>query len=108
MKHSYSFFGKKSLRTIAIVGSSMTVAFILGVRTAGDVQPVVGETRAGGAVILGDLNGNGIVDIDDAKKALELVKGLRTPLPQELAADPDQNFTITIDDVLSILNSIKK
>ncbi len=108
MKHSYSFFGKKSLKTIAIVTSSMTVAFILGIQTAGDVRPIVGEIRAGGTVLLGDLNGNSSIDMDDALQALDIVKGIRSPTPQELAADPDQNFVITVEDILAILDSMKK
>lgn len=107
MKHSYSFFGRKSLRTISIVGSSMTVAFILGIGTAGEVHPVVSETRAGGAVLLGDLSGNGTIDMDDVKIALELSKGTRTPTPKELAADPNQDFVITLDDAMSILEKLK-
>ncbi len=106
MRHRYSFFGKKSMKTIAIVGSSMTVAFILGIQTAGDVQPIVGEIRAGGTVLLGDMNGNSTIDPDDARIAIELTKGLRTPTPEELAADPDQNFVITIEDVSAILDSM--
>ena len=107
MPHAYSFFGRKSLRTFAIVTSSMTVAFILGVETAGDVQPVVNETRAGGAVLEGDLNGNGIVDLADLHLALQLARGDRTPKPRELAADPNQDFRFTIDDALLILQKLE-
>lgn len=108
MKHRYSFFGKKSLKTLAIVTGSMTTAFVLGIQTAGDVRPIVGEIRAGGTVLLGDLNGNNTIDREDAQKALEILKGLRTPTPQELAADPDQNFEITVEDILAILDSMEK
>ena len=107
MKHAYSFFGPKSLRTLAIVISSMTVAFVLGVETSGDVQPVVNQTRAGGAVLEGDINGNGVLDIDDAVLVLELARGDRTPQPKELAADPNQDFSFTISDAIQILKTLE-
>lgn len=108
MKHRYSFFGKKSLKTIGIVAGSMTVAFILGIETAGDLQPVVHETRADNEVVRGDMNGNGSIDEDDVRIALELANGARTPTPAELEADPDQSFSITFDDVTAILDAMKK
>ncbi len=108
MSHSYSFFGRKSMKTIAIVASSMTVAFILGIETAGDVQPVVNETRAGGTVLQGDLNANGKLDLADVRIALELARGQRTPTPAELSADPNQDFIITTDDALAILDAMKQ
>lgn len=107
MKHSYSFFGKKSGKTIAIVASSMTVAFILGIETAGDVKPVVTETRAGNAVLRGDMNGDGTLDLSDVRIALELAEGKRSPTPDELAADPNQDFVITKDDVTAIADAIE-
>ncbi len=107
MKHSYSFFRRKSLRTILIVASSMSLAFVLGIETAGDVQPVINETRAGNMVLDGDLNGNGILDVNDAHIALELAQNYRTPTPQELAADPNQDFRFTVEDAIKILEKLE-
>ncbi len=107
MHHSYSFFKRKSLRTISIVSGSMAFAFIVGIQTANDVHPVISETRAGGAVVLGDLNGSGAVDTDDVRIAVELSKGVRTPTPEELSADPNQDFVITSEDALSILEILE-
>jgi hypothetical protein len=83
-------------------------AFLLGIETAGDIQPVVNRTMAGNAVLEGDMNGNGILDVDDVKITLELAKGYRTPAPQELAADPDHDYVITVEDALTILDTLKR
>ena len=74
MQHPYSLFRRKSLKTIAIVVSSMTVAFLLGIKTAGDVQPVINPTRADSTVVDGDLNGNGVLDMEDADLALKVLQ----------------------------------
>ncbi len=107
MRHAYSFFGRKSLRTIAIVAGSMAIAFIVGIETASDIQPVVRSTNAGGSVLRGDLNGNGALDLSDLRIALELARGDRTPSPKELSADPDQNFQFTIADAISIVSDME-
>jgi hypothetical protein len=96
------------LRTIAIVGVSMFGAFLLGVETAGDIQPMVHSTMAGNAVVEGDFNGNGVQDVDDVKIALELAKGYRTPTPHELAADPNHDYVITVDDAMAVLDILER
>ena len=85
----------------------MAVAFVLGVETAGDVQPVVHETQAGGTVLEGDLDGNGALELSDLRIALELARGDRSPAPKELAADPDQDFRFTMEDALLILQKLE-
>lgn len=107
MKHRYSIFGKKSIRTLAIILTSVTAAFALGVQTAGDFHPVA-TTEADGTVADGDFNQNGYVDIRDARIAVELASGYRSPTPDELAADPNGDFTITTDDVLTILERLER
>ncbi len=107
MKHSFAFFRRKSLRTILIVASSMSLAFVLGIETAGDMQPVINETSAVNMVLDGDLNGSGILDVNDARIALELAQNYRTPTPHELAADPNQDFNFTVEDAISILEKLE-
>ncbi|MSR67464.1 hypothetical protein EXS65_01380 [Candidatus Peribacteria bacterium] len=85
----------------------MTVAFVVGIQTANNVHPVISETRAGGAVVLGDMNGSGVIDIADVQIAVELSNGARTPTPSELSADPNQDFVITSEDALSILEMLE-
>ncbi len=108
MKKSYSFFGRRSLRTIAIVVGSMSLAFAVGIQTAGDVKPVVSPIHAGGAALDGDLNGNGMLDIGDARAAMEIANGYRSPTPDELASDPNHDLQINGDDVLSILDRLER
>ncbi len=102
MKHTYSLFGRKSLRTIAIIVSSVTAAFALGIQTAGDFRSVT-PTLADRSDTAGDFNGNGYLDIQDARIALELARGYRSPTPDELSVDPNRDYSITTEDVLSIL-----
>ncbi len=107
MKHPYSVFGKKSLKTIVIVLASVTAAFIVGIQTAGDFRSVA-TIQADGTDLAGDFNANGNLDIQDARIALELASGYRSPTPQELSADPDRDFSITTQDVFSILERLER
>lgn len=107
-KNPYHFFARRTLKTIAIVLSSMTTAFIIGVETAGDVQPIVAPTKAGGSVLEGDFDGNGTLDTTDVKIALDIIQGNRTATPYELEADPNQDFHITMDDVTVMLEEIER
>lgn len=107
MKHTYSLFRRKSLRTVLTVVGSMSVAFLLGIKTAGDFEPVVNSTMADANVLAGDMNGNGQVDIDDVRITLEIANGYRTPTPKELAADPNRDYRITADDAMMILEQLK-
>ncbi|MDD5055035.1 MAG: hypothetical protein PHZ00_02080 [Candidatus Peribacteraceae bacterium] len=106
MLHPYSLFRRKSLRTISILVTSMTAAFVLGIKTAGDVQPVIDATQADSAIIEGDMNGNGMLDADDAALALQVSLGYVAVTPSMLDADPNHDFHITADDALTILGMI--
>ena len=86
----------------------MSVAFALGIETAGDVQPVILPTRADASVLAGDLNGNGKLDLDDVHTALEIADGYRTPTPSELAADPNRDYQITTGDAMAILEQLQR
>ncbi len=108
MKHPYSLFRRKSLRSVLVVAGSMSVAFALGIETAGDVQPVILPTRADANVLSGDFNANGQLDLDDVHTALEIADGYRTPTPQELAADPNRDYQITTEDAMSILEQLQR
>lgn len=99
------FLARPSLRTIGIVLGSMTAAFVLGVETAGDV-PQIPTTNASDSAVHGDLSGNGILGPEDARIALEIAQGYRSPTPDELAADPNRDFHITFEDAASILDML--
>lgn len=107
MQHPYSLLRRKSLKTIAIVVTSMTAAFVLGIKTAGDVQPVINPTRADSAVIDGDLNRNGVLDTEDAALALKIALGYIPVTPQMLEADPNHDLHITVEDAIDILDRLK-
>lgn len=107
MKHKYSIFGKKSWKTISIIVTSVTAAFILGIQTAGDFRPV-DSTQADGTVVTGDFNANGHLDVQDARIALEIASGYRTALPSELAVDTNRDYSITVEDVLWILEQLER
>lgn len=85
----------------------MTVAFAIGIQTAGDVHPIVEPTRAG-IRLSGDLNGNDILDTGDARMALEIARGYREATTEELEADTNQDFRITVEDVAAILEAIER
>lgn len=103
-----NFLRRISRKSAIILIGSMTTAFVIGIQTAGDVRPVVDSTRADGAYLKGDLNGNGQLDIGDARAALEIAQGYRTATPEELAADPNGDFLITGEDVLFILGVLER
>ena len=108
MAHKHSFFSLSPtlvLRRAAIILLSMGLSFAIGIKTAGDFHPI-GSTQAGALVIAGDLNGNGRVDADDARRALEISEGLRIASESELAADPSRDLHITPQDALLILQKI--
>jgi hypothetical protein len=69
---------------------------------------MVSATHAGDSIISGDFNGNGFLDINDVKIALELAQGYRTPTPSELSVDPNQDFTITIDDAMTMIDTLER
>ena len=105
--HPYSIFKKKSLRTIGIVAGSMSLAFFLGIETAGEVQPIISATNASDTVIAGDMDQSGTVDLEDLKIVLEIARGLRLPIPAELAADPNRDFNVTFEDAMFVMDMIK-
>lgn len=92
---------------MVIIASSVTTAFALGIQTAGDFATVE-STQADASQYTGDFNGNGNLDVQDARIALELAQGFRTPTPDDLSADPNNDFVITFDDVLSILERLER
>ncbi len=85
----------------------MALAFVLGVETAGDVQPLVEYTRAGGRVS-GDMNGDGMVGVADARIALDIALGYRAATAAELEADVNNDLQITVQDVAAILEAVDR
>lgn len=92
--------------SLGVVGMTIGVvigAFILGIHTAGDVAPIVPSIEADGLVLEGDMNGNNVIDADDALIAFAIARGDHIATPHQLLADPTANGHITFDDVRMIL-----
>lgn len=108
MKKHISFFQRRSVRCVGIIAGSMLIAFVVGVQTAGDVQPIVNSTQANSSLVPGDFNANGTLEIADARIALEIASGYRTSTPDELEADPNGDFHITVEDAMAILEHLER
>ncbi len=106
--HTYfTTFSAQTIRRAGLVLGCMSVAFAVGIQTAGDVHPLVEPTRAG-IRLSGDMDGNDMVTPADARLALEIARGYRNATPEELEADTNQDFRITIEDVAAILEIVER
>jgi hypothetical protein len=91
---------------VLLVGCALIVsAFAVGVQTAGDIQPIA-LIEAGSNELPGDLDGSGIVDLQDAILILEIAQGYRELQPEHLRRDPSGDGVLTVDDALRILHSL--
>lgn len=54
----------------------------------------------------GDVNGDGSVNEHDVIVILEVAQGYRTATPDELAADPNANGVLAIDDAIRVLRTM--
>jgi Dockerin type I domain len=114
MQHKYFFFSRQNLRTwkamstIAMTAVCMSIAFGVGIQTAGELRETVlgPTTKADDTRIAGDINNDNFVDTLDVELILETAKGYREPTSDELAGDPNGDLHLTIDDALAVLRSI--
>lgn len=90
---------------IGLALGCVTVAFVLGIKSAGEYESI-GMTNAEGSAIAGDFNADSRVSIEDAITALEIAQGYATPTIDQLKADMNGDFVITVDDALAILRSL--
>lgn len=81
-------------------------SFGIGMHTAGDVSTVPSSSATEG--LAGDVTGDGLVDVQDAIRILELSQGYGEPTIGELRADPNGNGSLTVDDALRILRSLPR
>ncbi len=96
----------KMFRTVGAGALSVIAAFTVGLRTAGDVEPI-GPIQANELeMAAGDLNGDGTLDEADVTTALELSEGYMVATPAQLKADPNRDGVITTADALAILQMI--
>lgn len=83
----------------------MAASFAIGIQSAGEVQPI-SLIEAGSPSRVGDVDGNGIVDVQDAIQILEVVQGYRSATPDQLLADPNGDGALDLDDALRILRTL--
>ncbi len=58
------------------------------------------------SVIKGDINGSGIVDVDDMNAAINIILGIKTAVDYPGNADLDSSGIVDVDDVNHIINII--
>ena len=97
---------RKQIPLLELSAVCIATSFSVGMRTAGNVQPFA-LIEAGSTDIAGDIDGNGILSIDDAVIILEVVQGYRPATPASLKADPNEDGVLTVDDALHILANVQ-
>lgn len=95
-----------SFGALCVIGS-----FVLGVQTAGDVQPFArSEAESieamGESDLAGDIDGNGVVAVEDVIRILEIVQGYTDPTVRELSRDPNGDGRLEVSDALRILRTL--
>lgn len=101
----YPHFVRRNMKMLAIGSACIVSSFFIGTQTAGDVQPV-SLIEAGGTSLSGDVDGNGVVDVQDAVVILEVAQGYSDATAAELRADPNGDGQLTVDDALRILEAL--
>lgn len=110
MKTLNSFLTGYAFRTFALGAFCAIGAFAVGVETAGEVHPFAKSEAAIQNIvsdfgpIMGDANGNGMLDPADAYVVFRATEGLIVPSEKEvLRGDMDGDGLLTHNDLSSIL-----
>src|SRR3989338_4288903 len=85
-----------SFGALCVLGS-----FIIGVQTAGEVQPFThseaeGIEAAHESDLAGDIDGNGMVAVEDVIRILEIVQGYSEPTLRELSRDTNGDSRLEV------------
>jgi len=105
MHIKYPHFLRRDLRMLALATLSVAGSFAVGIQTVGEVQPIR-LIEAGSAELAGDVDGNGVKDVQDAMIILEIAQGYRTATPELLRLDPNGDGRMTVDDALAVLSEV--
>lgn len=99
---------KRTYRLTILASAALctTLAFTLGVQTAGDVRTFE-HTTATGQFPTGDIDQNGFVGLGDVRMILEMEKGYLEPTPEQLRLDPNQDGELNLDDALRLLYDLE-
>jgi hypothetical protein len=98
--------------TIALGALCTLGAFVIGIRTSGDVKPfgtseAALEASLTGGPVEGDVNDNNILDVQDAIIILEFAQKLETPTQDDIVrGDTDGDFVLTVKDALTVLHGV--
>lgn len=100
----------RNLRLMTLATLCIAGAFVTGIRSAGEVHPF-DATQAQQANLLrqvsdGDVDGNGVTNIDDAIALLTIIQKEAVQTEQALHGDMDGNGSLTLDDVLQLLTLV--
>jgi hypothetical protein len=87
--------------------AAVSIAFTLGVKSAGELH-TVSPMKAVGEAVRGDYSGDGVLAIDDAIIALELSMHQRDVTDDDLAIDWNNDGNVTADDALGILQTLSR
>ena len=96
---------RQVLRALLFGSLCLATSFAVGIQTAGEVQPIA-LIEAGSPVSAGDMDGNGMVTVQDAIAILEIARGYAVPTPEQLLSDPNGDGALTVDDALRILRAL--
>lgn len=95
----------RTILTLAPLGTLAVIAsFGLGMQTAGDLRAI--DSSSATETLRGDVTGDGTVDARDATLILEISQGYRDATPTELAADPNGNGALSVDDAIRVLRTL--
>lgn len=105
MHIKYPHYVRRNIKLLTLSLVCLVSSFTLGIQTAGDVTPFQ-LIEAGGAQARGDVDGNGVVNVEDVVLILEVFEGYKTASPEQLRADPNGDGIFDVTDALSILSTL--
>lgn len=101
---------RRNFNVVLLAASCLSCSFLLGIKTAGEVQPfqrIEAQANSRQNVMLrGDANGDGVVSVADALTYVDVLSGVHVVTPQMLASDTDGDGTITFDDLRFVLQHL--
>jgi hypothetical protein len=104
MSHTPTRSYRNLLTLVPLALIAGAASFGIGVQTSDQLRTIQGSAAT--EAPRGDVTGDGMVDARDAAIILEIAQGYRKATPSELAADPNSNGQLTVDDAIRVLRSI--
>jgi len=109
------FLSAHTAKLVGFAAACIMGSFLVGIRSAGEVQPFDAlrastfeqANQAPAETPRGDIDGDGLVSVEDAILLLEMIQEERPLSEQALLADPDGDGRLTVGDALDILRSVQ-